>query len=335
MRPTRHSGFAGLLAAALLLLAGTADPASAQRKFTFAYDQPRTTAYGIAADIFDAKLKELSGGKLSIDQFPGAQLGQEPVMLQKMRSGDIDFVITSTANASTLAPQAGVFSLHFIFRDQKHLANTLADPDVSKAFREMVKDSVQGGQVLGLLTMGLRNIYSKKEIKSVDDLKGQKIRVQATKTEDTHFPAYGTQTVHMPFGEVYTSLQTGVVNAAENGINVYLANKHYEVAPVLSLTEHEANNNCIWVSDKTWNSLSDQEKQWVQAAADEVSKTEPAKALQLEADSAVKLKSMGVKVVEGVDKTGFIKAAAPIQDQLAKELGPHAVKILELVRNVK
>jgi tripartite ATP-independent transporter DctP family solute receptor len=309
--------------------------ANAQRKFTFGYDQPRTTAYGIAADIFDAKLKEVSGGKLSIDQFPGAQLGQEPVMLQKMRSGDIDFIITATANAATLAPQAGVFSLHFIFRDQKHLANTLADPAVSKAFRDMIKESVQGAQVLGLLTMGFRNIYSKKEITKLEDVKGMKIRVQATKTEDTHFPAYGTQTVHMPFGEVYTSLQTGVVNAAENGINVYMANKHYEVAPILSITEHEANNNCIWVSEKTWNSLSDQEKGWVQAAADEVAKNEPARALKLESDSAARLKTLGVKVVENVDKSGFMKAAAPIQDQLAKELGPHAVKILELIRNVK
>jgi tripartite ATP-independent transporter DctP family solute receptor len=309
--------------------------ANAQRKFTFGYDQPKTTAYGIAADIFDAKLKELSGGKLSIDQFPGAQLGQEPVMLQKMRSGDIDFIITATANAATLAPQAGVFSLHFIFRDQKHLANTLADPVVSKAFRDMIKESVQGAQVLGLLTMGFRNIYSKKEITKLEDVKGMKIRVQATKTEDTHFPAYGTQTVHMPFGEVYTSLQTGVVNAAENGINVYMANKHYEVAPILSITEHEANNNCIWVSEKTWNSLSAQEKEWVQAAADEVAKREPALALKLESDSAARLKTLGVKVVENVDKSGFMKAAAPIQDQLAKELGPHAVKILELVRNVK
>jgi tripartite ATP-independent transporter DctP family solute receptor len=329
----RRSVFAALALGVTAFL--TPSDASAQRKFSFAYDQPRTTAYGIAADIFDAKLKELSGGKLSINQFPGAQLGQEPVMLQKMRSGDIDFVITSTANASTLAPQAGVFSLHFIFRDQKHLAATLADPAVSKAFREMIKDSVQGAQVLGLLTMGFRNIYSKKEITKLDDVKGMKIRVQATKTEDTHFPAYGTQTVHMPFGEVYTSLQTGVVNAAENGINVYMANKHYEVAPILSITEHEANNNCIWVSEKTWNSLSDQEKGYVQAAADEVAKQEPARALKLEADSAARLKTLGVKVVEGVDKSGFMKAAAPIQDQLAKELGPHAVKILELVRNVK
>src|SRR3954464_9038417 len=309
--------------------------ASAQRKFTFGYDQPKSTAYGIAGDIFDAKLKEVSGGKMSIDQFPGAQLGQEPVMLQKLRTGDIDFVITSTANASTLAPQAGVFSLHFIFRDKDHLAKTLADPGVSKAFREMVSDSVQGARVLGLLTMGLRNMYSKKEIKSVEDIKGQKIRVQATKTEDTHFPAYGSQTVHMPFGEVYTSLQTGVVNIAENGVNVYMANKHYEVAPILSMTEHEANNNSIWISDKTWNSLSAQEKGWVEAAAAEVSKKEPALALKLEEDSGAKLKTMGVTIHEKVDKTGFMADAKPIQDDIAKKLGPHAVKLLQLVRDVK
>jgi tripartite ATP-independent transporter DctP family solute receptor len=323
-------------AMAVLAAAGWIAGAGAQnRVFSFAYDQPNTTAYGIAANIFDAKLKELSGGTMSINQFPGAQLGQEPQMLQKMRAGDIDFVITSTANASTLAPQAGVFSIHFIFRDQAHLQKVLADPAITEEFRLMVKDQVQGAQVLGLLTMGMRNMYSKKEVKSIDDVKGQKVRVQATKTEDTLFPAYGAQTVHMPFGEVYTSLQTGVVNVAENGVNVYLANKHYEVAPVLSMTEHEANNNCIWVSDKTWNSLTPQQQGWVQAAAAEVGKSEPALALKLEKDSADKLKTMGVKVVEGVDKAGFIKAATPIQDQLAKELGPHAVKILDLVRNVK
>src|SRR5437762_5740040 len=329
----RHFAFAAL-AAGVMVLAMPTD-ASAQRTFSFAYDQPNTTAYGIAANIFDAKLKELSGGKMSINQFPGAQLGQEPQMLQQIRAGDIDFVITSTANASTLAPQAGVFSLHFIFRDQTHLQHVLADPAVSAEFRAMIKDSVQGGQVLGLLTMGMRNMYSKKEVTSINDIKGQKVRVQATKTEDTLFPAYGAQTVHMPFGEVYTSLQTGVVNIAENGVNVYLANKHYEVAPILSMTEHEANNNCIWVSEKTWNSLTPEQQKWVQAAADEVSKKEPAMALQLEKDSADKLKTIGVKVVEGVDKTGSMNAAAPGQDQLAQELGPHAVKLLKLVRDVK
>src|SRR6476620_3335911 len=110
---------------------GVSTDANAQRKFTFGYDQPRSTAYGIAANIFDAKLKEVSGGKFSINQFPGAQLGQEPQALPKMRAGDIDFVITATANAATLAPEAGVFSLHFIFRDQGHLTRVIADPAVT------------------------------------------------------------------------------------------------------------------------------------------------------------------------------------------------------------
>ena len=333
MRP----GFKLLASAVALGVLALAMPgeAWAQKKLSFAYDQPTTTAYGIAANIFDETLKKESGGKLSINQFPGAQLGQEPQMLQKMRAGDIDFVITATANASTLAPQAGVFSLHFIFRDEKHLAKSLADPKVSAAFREMIKESVQGAQVLGLLTMGFRNIYAKKEIKTVADLKGQKIRVQATKTEDTHFAAYGASPVHMPFGEVYTSLQTGVVNFAENGVNVYLSNKHYEVAPVLNLTEHEANNNMLWVSDKTWKSLSDEEKKWVETAAAEVGQQEPPHALKLEKDSADRLVKLGVKVNNKVDKSGFAKVSAPIQDQLAKELGPDAVKLLDLVRKVK
>ena len=200
----------------------------------------------------------------------------------------------------------------------------------------MIKESVQGAQVLGLLTMGFRNIYSKKEITKLDDVKGMKIRVQATKTEDTHFPAYGTQTVHMPFGEVYTSLQTGVVNAAENGINVYLANKHYEVAPILSITEHEANNNCIWVSGQDLEQPQPtRRRDGCRRRPTKWRRTSRRWRSSSKADSAERLKKLGVKVVEGVDKSGFMKAAAPIQDQLAKELGPHAVKILELVRNVK
>ena len=182
---------------------------------------------------------------------------------------------------------------------------------------------MQGAQVLALMTMGMRNMYSKKEIKSVDDLKGQKGSRAGDQDRRHALPGLRGPTVHMPFSEVYTSLQTGVVNVAENGVNVYMANKHYEVVPILSLTEHEANNNCIWVSDKTWNSLSDQEKQWVQAAADEVAKTEPAKALQLEADSAEKLKKMGVKVVDGVDKSGLRqKQLSPFRTSSPRSLAP-------------
>ena len=149
------------------------------------------------------------------------------------------------------------------------------------------------------------------------------------------FPAYGAQTVHMPFGSVYTSLQTGVVDMAENGINVYDTNKHYEVAPVMSMTEHEANNNLLWISDNLWSGLTAEQKGWVQAAADEVAKVEPGKALDLETQSATKLKGMGVKIVSTVDKSGFVKIAAPYLDKMAKDLGPHAAKIQQLIGQVK
>src|SRR5437867_6620596 len=179
MRSRTGSKLPGIAVMCIVSIAASVVHAADSRQFSFAYDQPTTTAYGIAANIFDAKLKELSGGKLSINQFPGAQLGQEPVMLQKLRSGDIDFIITSTANASTVAPQAGVFSLHYIFRDEDHLKKVISSPQVVGAFREMVADSVKGAHVMALMTMGFRNIYSKKEIKSIEDIKGMKVRVQA------------------------------------------------------------------------------------------------------------------------------------------------------------
>ncbi len=324
---------------AIVALAGfalAAAPAgAAERHFSFGYDQPHTTAYGFAADTFAAKLKELSKGQMIIDQFPGAQLGQEPQMLQKIRTGDIDFIISSTANAATVAPEAGVFSIHFIFKGEDHLKKAIVDPKVVAAFRKMIADTVKGAHVLTIGTMGLRDFYSKKEIHNIDELKGLKIRVQATPTEDALFTAYGAQVVHMPFGEVYTSLQTGVVQVAENGVNVYLSNKHYEVAPIMSMSEHEANNNCVWVSDKAWNGFSEDEKKWVQAAADEINRLEPGKAFELEHESGAKLEKMGVKFVKNVDKSGFQKVADPIQDKTAAALGPHAVELLKLVREVK
>jgi TRAP-type transport system periplasmic protein len=334
MTKTSLRGIASaLFAAAGLSLAATG--AHAQTKhYKFAYDQPNTTGYGIVGKVFSDKLNELSKGTMLIDQYPGAQLGQEPQVLQLVKSGDIEFCISSSANAATLSPQAGVMSLHFLFRSEDHLVKAVADPAVVKAVREMIDDTVQGSHVLAVTTLGLRNIYSKREVKKIDDIKGMKVRVQATPTEDTMFPAYGAQTVHMPFGNVYTSLQTGVVDAAENGVNVYLVNKHYEVAPIMSMTEHEANNSLIWVSDKLWSSLTAEQKAWVQAAADEVAKVQPARALDLEHQSATKLKGMGVKIAD-VDKSGFITVATPYLEKMAKDLGPHAAKVQQLISAVK
>jgi len=330
---SRHKVFAALVAASIF--AAAADAAAQEAKhYRFAYDQPKTTGYGILGDIFADKLKELSKGTMLIDQYPGAQLGQEPQVLQLVKNGDVEFCISSSANAATLSPQAGVMSMHFLFRSEAHLMKAIADPDVAKAVKEMIAETVQGARVIALATLGLRNMYSKREIRKIDDVKGLKVRVQATPTEDTTFPAYGAQIVHMPFGSVYTSLQTGVVDVAENGVNIYLANKHYEVAPVLSMTEHEANNSLVWISDKLFNSLTPEQQGWVLAAADAVNRTQPARALELDHQSQDKLRSIGVKLVNDVDKSGFIAVADPLLDRLAKELGPHAEKIKNLIRAI-
>jgi TRAP-type C4-dicarboxylate transport system substrate-binding protein len=102
-------GAAKIVFALVPCLAVATAAQAAERHFSFAYDQPHTTAYGYTADVFGAKLKELSNGAMIIDQFPGAQLGQEPQVLQKLRTGDVDFAISATANAATLSPEAGVF----------------------------------------------------------------------------------------------------------------------------------------------------------------------------------------------------------------------------------
>jgi len=317
----------------VLILSQTANAQT--REFSLAYDQPHNSAYGFGADVFAAKLAALSKGTMKVNQYPGAQLGQETQTLQKVQTGDIDFTLVAIANSATIQPEAGVFSVHFIFRGPEHAVKVLTNPAVVSAMRELYAAKVKGAHMLTLGSQGLRNLYCKKEIPNLAAIKGVKVRVQATATEDALFPAYGAQIVHMPFGEVYTSLQTGVVDCAENGYTVYTINKHYEVAPVMSVTEHEANHSVLFVSDKLWSSLSAEQKKWVQGAADEFNRQQPKKAFEMEQESRARLSKMGVKIVDKVDKSGFEKIAAPMQDSIAQGLGPNAVKVLGLVRSVK
>jgi TRAP-type C4-dicarboxylate transport system substrate-binding protein len=126
-----------LFGAAIAAAASCSPGASAQevKHYRFAYDQPRTPATASPAIFFADKLKELSKGTMLIDQYPGAQLGQEPQLLQLVKAGDIDFAIISSANTATMSPQAGVMSLHFLFRSKTHLVKALADPKVFEAVK--------------------------------------------------------------------------------------------------------------------------------------------------------------------------------------------------------
>src|ERR1043166_7087706 len=123
----RHKArFLGALAAAAMLFSAGAFAQDAKH-YRFAHDQQLNTGYSVAYDMFAAKLKELSKGTMMGDQYPGAQLGQEPQLLQLVKAGDIEFAIVSSANTATISPQAGVIALHFLFRSADHVTKALAD----------------------------------------------------------------------------------------------------------------------------------------------------------------------------------------------------------------
>jgi tripartite ATP-independent transporter DctP family solute receptor len=307
------------------------------RKFVYVYEQPDVTSQGIAANIFQKKLEEVSDGSMSITQYPSAALGGEPELLQMVLSQSVDFVNSSTSNATLLAPQSAVFSLHYLFESQQHAIRAVADQRVNDIYNEMTRSTVPGGHTLTLYASPLRNFYSKNiEVKNIDDLNGEKVRVQAARTEDITYAAYGAQTVHMAFGEVFTSLQTGVIDMAENALMYYYTAGQYEVAPVMSMTEHSGNTQTIWVTNNTWNGLSEEEKGWVQAAANEVGKTTTGqKGLDFEEKVKKDLKAQGVTFVEDVDKGSFKEIAEPLQDKLAANLGEAATQIVQRVRELQ
>ncbi len=146
-----------LLSLAMLAATLALSPqANAQkREFSFAYDQPKTSGYGAGAEIFNKKLMEMSNGTMSINQYPSAQLGTEAQTMQKLQTGDIDFVLLSTANASTAQPESGVFSIHFIFRDEGHAIKVLGDPTIITAMKELYASRIKGAHMLGLGSQGL------------------------------------------------------------------------------------------------------------------------------------------------------------------------------------
>ncbi len=316
-----------LLAAAWMIAAGAANAVDT-RHFSFAYDQPHATGYGVAADTFGDKLGELSKGTLVIDQFPGAQLGQEPQMLQKIRTGDIDFMISSTANAATVSPQSGVLSIHYIFRSEDHLRRAIASPNWSPRFGNMFAETVKEGHVLALATLGLRNLYGKKEIHRIEDIDGVKVRVQATPTEDTMFPAYGAQTVHMPFGNVYTVVAD---RRRRHG------RERHQRLPDEQALRGRAGHVADRARGQQQRDLGQRQGlDRLQRRAEGLGAgrgrrggaRRAGEGARARAQIAGRSKKVGVKFVD-VDKSGFIKVAEPIQDRLAEDLGPHAVKILK------
>lgn len=316
---------------------GDGTPADTQpcdiQSYRFAYEGPPGTNQRIAADIFQEALLEVSGGCILLQTFGSGQLGGEPALLEQIQAGTLEFVNSSTANAAILNAASGVFSLHYLFDSPEHQTRSLQDPGVLEAYASMMdNDRVK---MLTLYTLPLRHMYGPDAVRSPEDLAGKTVRVQATQTEAAFFGAYGAQTVNMAFGEIYSSMQTGVIDFAENAITYYGASAHFEVGPIMSASQHAGNTQVIWASRANWDSMTDQEREWFLEAAAIVNERAVPSAFQLEADLRTEYEARGMVFSEDVDRDAFRALAAPVFEQILPTLGPDAITIVDLVRGLR
>ena len=213
------------------------------------------------------RLAELSAGTMRIQIFPNEQLGNETEAIEQVQRGALDMTKTSTAPLESFLPEMAIFSVPYIFRDAEHFWNVLEGPIGKELLLVGTPNGVRG---LCYYDAGSRNFYTiKRPVRSPDDLRGQKIRVMKSKTSMDMVQALGASPTPIAFGELYTALQQGMVDGAENNLPSFTSMRHYEVCKHFSLDEHTLIPDILLVSENVWTSLSPQEQAWLQQAADE------------------------------------------------------------------
>src|SRR5660397_69127 len=206
------------------------------------------------------RLKEKSNGTVLIDIYPNQQLGSERECLELLQIGSLGMTKVSTAVIENFVPSLKVFGLPFLFRDREHRFKVL-EGELGEGFL----DASLGQRLKGLTyyDSGTRNFYSKTPIESPEDLKGLKIRVQESITAMNLVKSFGGSPTPIAWGELYTALQQGIVDGAENNLPSFYLSRHYEVCKYLTMDEHTAIPDELLISTLVWNKLSLKEQQWL------------------------------------------------------------------------
>ena len=270
---------------------------------------------------------EKSRGELQITVYPNQQLGTERECLELLQIGSLGMTKVSSSVLEGFAPDFKVFSLPYIFRDEKHKFNFF-ESDLGKSLlRSTEKFWLRG---LCYYDAGSRSFYTKdKPILTPDDLKGLKIRTQESPTSVRLVNALGGSATPIAWGELYTALQQGVVDGAENNPPSFYTSKHYEVCKYYSLDEHTAVPDVLLISTIVWNELSDQEKKWLQEAADESYQYEKKLWHEATLKALEEVKKAGVKIYYP-DKSLFEKKVEPLIKEFESDK-----KMFDLIQKIK
>lgn len=261
-------------------------------------------------------LKERSNGRLNLKVFANGALGTERDTIEQLKIGGVDMVRLSLAPLNNMIPETIIPSLPFIFRDENHMHAVLDGPIGDEILASMAKQGVIG---LAWYDDGPRSVYSKKPIRTMADMKGLKLRVQQSDMFVAMTEALGASPTPLPYGEVYTALTTGIIDAAENSMLSYQTSRHFETAKYYNLTEHSLLPSVVVFSKAIWDRLPEADRALIrQAAKDSVQHVRQlAAARQAQARDAVVAKGVTLVPVSAKDKGDFVKAMAPVYDRFA------------------
>jgi tripartite ATP-independent transporter DctP family solute receptor len=272
-------------------------------------------------------VQERTGGRIRIQIFHSRQLGDEKDSLEQTRFGVIDMTRVNTAPLNNLVPATLVAGLPFLFRDTAHMQQVMDGP----IGEEIGQGTLQHGLVtLCYYDAGARSFYTRaRPARTPDDLKGMKIRVQQSDMWVAMMRAFGANATPLPYGEVYSALQTGVVDGAENNFPSYLTARHFEVAKSYAMTEHSLTPEIVAMSKRSFDKLSKADQEIIRQAAKESVPHMRALWVKMEQDARRQVEAGGATVHEA-DKPAFAKLVQPVYDQFVRD-----AKLKALVERIR
>jgi len=302
-----------LNASAVFALGAASLGASAQTMVLKAADvHPAGYPNVVAVESMGKKLEAVTNGRLKIQTFPGGVLGGEKEMIEQTQVGAINILRTSLGPVGTVVPEVNVFNLPFIFRSQEH-ARAVIDGPIGDELLAKVSASPAKLVAIGWMDGGARSLYTKKPVRTPADLKGQKVRMMGNPLFVDTMNAMGGNGISMGYGEVFTALQTGVVDGAENNAPSYFTSNHYNTgAKYYTQTNHLIIPELLVVSKATWDKLSKDDQALLKKFGREAQMEQRALWDKSVAENTAKLKSAGVEFI-AVDNKPFYEATAPVR----------------------
>ncbi|MBO8162136.1 MAG: TRAP transporter substrate-binding protein [Brevibacillus sp.] len=274
--------------------------------------------YHIASEIFKKELESLSGNTIQVKIFPSAQLGGEKDAVEGVMNGTIDMTtVAADSSLANVVPEMNAFGIPFLFKDANHVYAVL-DGEIGKELLKKVDE--KGMKGLGFWEVGFRNMTSKdKPIEKPEDLQGMKMRVQPAPVWQEFMKSLGANPTPVQFSELYSALEQGVVDGQENPIATLMSMKFYEVQKQVALTAHTYTPAAVLMSNKMYNSLSDEQKKWVEEAVQKATQEQRKVLAENEAKALEELKQNGVNVTQP-DREAFAEATKDVYKAVADKV---------------